>query len=70
MQVDSFKTRVESAHRFSSQRLKLEYHKMLSLFAFKFNLRQYTQEIIAKCKAKWGRSPENPKVGMCRLTPD
>ena len=29
------------------QRLKLEYHKMLSTFAFNFNLRRYTVDITA-----------------------
>jgi hypothetical protein len=40
VQVASIKTRVETAAWF--QRLKLKYDKMLSSFAFKFNLRRYS----------------------------
>jgi hypothetical protein len=41
VQVDSIKTRVESAYGVCNQRLKLKYDKLLSSFAFKFNLRHY-----------------------------
>jgi hypothetical protein len=39
LQVDSIKTRVESAAWY--QLLKLKYDKLLSSFAFEFNLRRY-----------------------------
>ena len=42
MQVDGIKTHVESAFGVCNQRLKLKYDKLLSGFAFKFNLRHYT----------------------------
>jgi hypothetical protein len=41
MQIDSFKTRVESADGFCAPRLKLDYHQLLSTVAFKFNLGRY-----------------------------
>ena len=43
MQVDSIKTCVDSAYVVCNQRLKLEYHELLSMFAFNFNLRRYTE---------------------------
>jgi len=42
VQVDSIKTRVESAFGFCNQHLKLKYVELLSNFAFKCNLRRYT----------------------------
>jgi hypothetical protein len=45
VQVDSIKTRVESAYGVCNQRLKLKYDKLLSTFAFKFNLRHYNTNI-------------------------
>ena len=39
MQVDSIKIRIETKPKF--QRLQLKYAKLLSSFAFKFNLRRY-----------------------------
>jgi len=44
VQVDSIKTRVESAPWF--QRLKIKCDKLLSNFAFNFNLRRYTKVIF------------------------
>jgi len=44
--VDSIKTRVESTYGVCNQRLKLQYDEMLSNFAFNFNLRRYTQEVL------------------------
>jgi len=41
IQVDSIKPRVESAYGVCNQRLQLYYSTLLSMFAFKFNLRQY-----------------------------
>ena len=43
MQAHSIKTRVESAHCVCSQRLKPEYHRLLSTFALSLKLRRYTQ---------------------------
>ena len=42
VQVDSIKTRVESAYGVCNQRLKVRYHKLLSAFAFNFNMRRYS----------------------------
>jgi len=44
VQVDSYRNRVESTLWF--QRLKLAYHKMLSTFAFNFNLRRYNEDTL------------------------
>jgi hypothetical protein len=41
VQVDSIKTRVESADIFNFQRLKLSCDELLSSFAFNFTLRRY-----------------------------
>jgi len=41
VQVDSIKTRVESAYGVCKRRLNLQHDEMLSNFAFKFNLRRY-----------------------------
>ena len=46
-QVDTIKTRVESASCVCNQRLKLQYDERLSHFAFKFNLRRF----IWACRA-------------------
>ena len=51
MQVGSIKTRVESAPGVCNQRLKLKYDKLLSSFAFKFNLRRY---IVGALVGKYG----------------
>jgi hypothetical protein len=40
VQVDSLKIHVESACGFTFQRLKLRYDNLLSIVAFKFNLRR------------------------------
>ena len=40
MQVDPIKPTVKAP---GTKRLKLECHKLLSTFAFKFNLRRYTE---------------------------
>ena len=45
MQVDSIKTRVDSAPGFWFQRLKLKYDELLSSFAFNFNWRRYTKKM-------------------------
>ena len=42
VQLDTIKTRVESAPGVCNQRLKLKHDELLSSFAFKFNLRRYT----------------------------
>jgi hypothetical protein len=60
VQADSIKTRVESACGVCHQRLKAEYHKLLSTFAFNFNLRYYAVG-VADC--------DSDKVRRCRLTP-
>ena len=44
MQLDRFKTGVESAHGVCNQRLKLEYDEPLSIVAFNLNLRIYKVE--------------------------
>ena len=46
VQVDSIKTRVESAPGVCNQRLKLKCDEPLSNFAFKFNLRLYTEATL------------------------
>jgi hypothetical protein len=50
MQVDSIKTRVESAYGVCNQHVKLEYHRQLSKFAFDFNLR--LQRLVWWCNMK------------------
>jgi hypothetical protein len=47
VQVDSIKTRVESAPGVCNQRLKLKYDEPLSNVAFNFNVRRYTLENAA-----------------------
>jgi hypothetical protein len=54
VQVDSIKTRVESAFGVCKQRLKLKYDKLLSSFAFKFNLRHYASASPAR---DWPTTP-------------
>jgi len=43
LQLDGIKPRVESAYGVCNQRLKLKSHKLLSTFAFNFNLRRHTK---------------------------
>jgi len=40
VQLDSIKTRVESAHGVCNQHLKAEYQELLSMSTFNFNLRR------------------------------
>jgi hypothetical protein len=43
--------------------LKLQYDEPLSKFAFKFNLRRYTEALLLQLRAM-----DAHKVGWCRLT--
>ena len=54
MQLDSIKTRVESAYGVCNQRLKLEYDGPLSNYAFNFNLCHYT--VVESWRKGGGRS--------------
>jgi len=42
VQVAGFRTRADTSARLWSQRLKLQYEQLLTIVAFKFNLRRYT----------------------------
>jgi len=65
VQVASIKTCVESAYGLRLQRLKLGYHKLLSTFAFNFNLRHYAkvENVLKQCELV-----AMAMVGRCRLT--
>ena len=63
-QVDSIRTRVESAYGVCNQCLKLEYQKLLSTFAFNFNLRRY----IVADEAALAMADHMDAVGRCRVT--
>ena len=65
VQDDSFKTRVESTPWF--QRLKLEYHTMLSTFALYFNLGCYTLVDLSPELGFTQFWAGSHKVGWCRL---
>jgi hypothetical protein len=45
VKLDSIKIRAESAYGVCNQRLRLKYDKLLSSFAFKFNLRHYIKDV-------------------------
>ena len=70
VQVDSIKTRVETAPAVCNQRLKLKCDEPLSKFAFNVDLRRYRTElekalaVINVAAVEFKRS----KVGRCRLT--
>ena len=71
MQVASIKNRVVSCKCLWFQRLKLEYHKLLSTFAIKFNLRRYTKAQSIATGAYLGsfedqRFKSEPTVGTIR----
>jgi hypothetical protein len=52
VQVDSIKICVESAYVVFNQRLKLQHQSLLSTFAFNFNLRRCTKDLLDGFK--WG----------------
>ena len=56
MQVDPIKPTLKAP---GTKRLKLTYHKLLSSFAFKFNLRRYLE--VAPV------DHDDAKMGCCRL---
>jgi hypothetical protein len=64
VQVDSIKTRVESAPGVCIQRLKLKCDEPLSNVAFNFNLRHYTEAGFLYA----GAAAFDGAVGRCRLT--
>ena len=51
-----------------TKRSKLEYHKSLSSFAFKLNLRRYIQPRITRTLLRALLDASKPLVGRCRLT--
>jgi hypothetical protein len=57
VQVDGCKTRVDSAFGVCNQRLQLHYGETLSNFDFKFNLRRYTSESLARIRMQPQRAP-------------
>ena len=61
IQVDSFKSCVQSAYGVNCQRLQLQYDEPLSDLAFNFNVRRYT---LACC----GETSEEREAGRCTLT--
>jgi hypothetical protein len=75
VQVDSIKTRVESApgFRLQSTCLKLKCDEPLSNVAFNFNLRRYTKVLVTTVIMTLGGysvATFGDTVGRCRLTLD
>ena len=65
MQVDPIKPTLKAP---GSKRLKLEHEKLLSNFAFNFNLRRYTEGIPDKQIKMLSEDVPCAEVGRCRLT--
>jgi hypothetical protein len=68
VQVDSIKTRVESAPDVCNQRLKLKCDEPLSNVAFNFNVRRYTEADFFVMPVVGGTYLGRDVVGRCRLT--
>ena len=64
MHVDPINTCVESGKRPRYQRLKLQCGYLLSRFAFNFNLRRYSKEMVAFFKQQqYDTEVENSQAG-------
>jgi len=48
-----------------SNRLKLISHRLRSNFAFKFNLRRYSPEIVPRPLPEWGQAILSPQACVC-----
>jgi hypothetical protein len=64
VQVASIKTRAETSARPWLQHLKLDYHELLSNFAFNFSLHRYTQATDYSAWDLW--TPSDDEVGRGR----
>jgi len=66
VQVDPTKPKLKPP---GTKRLKLKCDKLLSNFAFNFNLRRYTESTPpAVPPTRLPQPPPSPQVGLCRLT--
>jgi len=65
VQVDSIKTRIESAYGVCNQRLTPEHHELLAKVGFEFNPRRCIEGELALCLT----AMRERQVGRCKLNP-